>query len=805
MPAKGQTVSEEQKKKQSEKMKGRELSEETKEKMRSAQKARYENGYVNPMKGKTQSEETKKKISEAQKGRKFSEEHRRKIGEANRRRKISKETRERMSEAQKSKAPASEEHRRKISEANTGRKHTDEARANMSKAQKGRALSEDHKKKLSEAAKKRTGEANHFYGKTHSEEARKKMREGQAGVQRKPHSEETKRKMSESQKGRKFSEETKEKMRNAAKRRAADPEWRKKMSESSKRGWAEGTIGQNMPPRHGEANPFYGKKHTEETKARLSEVAKAREPRVHTEASKDAISEGNMRAIKDGTRTYKFRATSPDGGVVPCRTEAEKRLADHLCSQDGVVSVVGEDKMPFVEYDFNGQSRITVADFMVTASDGRIIIVEGKAQGSLYGERERARFLATWEHCKACGFDMIISFNHARDPDLSLGPFVTQEFVEMVKQGFVPMSLLSDNRATGVAARRTGFGHHGKRVAGGDRKYLFSTVSPDGVIVNCRTRNSLRVADHLCSQSGVVSVVGEDKMSAIYHKVNGEGRQTVADFMVTRSDGHIIFVNVESNTFAESKGLCHRMNAMWDHCRAVGCSFMMVFADASVDPNVWEGPFVTDAFVERVMGTGVIRQGLMADARVPALTVASPSGSTIHCATEKEMRLAECLCQQEGVESISSTKRECVARFEFEGRARRAVADFIVLMRDGREVVVYSIHGTNARSVSSRSALMAMWDHCKEMGMSMLLALKEARNPDLSLGPFVTQEFVDGYMRGDAKRSALIDKRPKGRRPSPLKGRKLGPRKKMTNLSSQESAPKEHMSKKSLSVFASRK
>ena len=435
MPVKGQKVSEEQKKSHSEKMTGRVASEETKEKMREAQKARYENGHINPMKGKTQTEEAKKKISEAQKGRKFSEEHRRKIGEANRRRKFSAETRKKMSDSQKKKAPISEETRRKISEANTGRKHTDEARKNMSEGRRGIAVSDETRAKLSEVAKQRTGEANHFYGKTHSEEARKKMREGQAGVERKPHSEETKRKMSETQKGRTKSEETKKKMSEAAQARSSDPEWRQRMSESSKRGWAEGTIGQNMPSRKGEANSFYGKKHTEETKKKMSEAAKAREPRVHTDESRRKISEGNARSIKDGTRTYRFQAISPDGAIVPCRTKAEKRLADHLCSQIGVVSVAGEDKLPFAEYMLEGQERRTIADFMVTRSDGQIVVVEGKARSTMTRDKEVARVRATWDVCVKSHMKMILSFNEVRKfPCVWNGPFMTEAFVSHLER-----------------------------------------------------------------------------------------------------------------------------------------------------------------------------------------------------------------------------------------------------------------------------------------------------------------------------------------------------------------------------------
>jgi hypothetical protein len=58
-----------------------------------------------------------------------------------------------------------EEHRRKMSEAAKGRKHTDESKAKISLKRKGVLASEETKKKLSEAKKgKGVGSANPMYG-----------------------------------------------------------------------------------------------------------------------------------------------------------------------------------------------------------------------------------------------------------------------------------------------------------------------------------------------------------------------------------------------------------------------------------------------------------------------------------------------------------------------------------------------------------------------------------------------------------------------------------------------------------------
>ena len=95
---------------------------------------------------------------------------------------ISEETRRKMSEAIKGKTH-SEESKRKMSEAqkgNTnwlGKTHSEETKRKMSEASKGnnynlgKTHSEERKRKQSEASK---GEKGSFYGKSHSEETRKK-------------------------------------------------------------------------------------------------------------------------------------------------------------------------------------------------------------------------------------------------------------------------------------------------------------------------------------------------------------------------------------------------------------------------------------------------------------------------------------------------------------------------------------------------------------------------------------------------------------------------------------------------------
>ncbi len=139
------------------------------------------------------------------KGYKQSEEHRRKIGEANRKRVVSEETKKKISEARKGKhynkgIPKSEEHRRKLSEYHKGRHLSEETKKRLSQSMKGRVFSDEHKRKIGEANKRRS---------PFSEETRRKIGDAHKGL---IFSEESRKKMSVSSKGRKHTDETKRKI-----------------------------------------------------------------------------------------------------------------------------------------------------------------------------------------------------------------------------------------------------------------------------------------------------------------------------------------------------------------------------------------------------------------------------------------------------------------------------------------------------------------------------------------------------------------------------------------------------------------
>jgi hypothetical protein len=152
---KGKIVSEETKIKMGEGQKGnkhclgRILSEETKQKIGKGNK------------GKILSGETKQKISDFNRGKIISEEQKKKIIESNKRRIYSEETKKKMSESLKGNIPwnkgktncYSEETKMKMSEA---RKNiSDETRKRMREARNGIVFTEEHKKNLSEAQKRR--------------------------------------------------------------------------------------------------------------------------------------------------------------------------------------------------------------------------------------------------------------------------------------------------------------------------------------------------------------------------------------------------------------------------------------------------------------------------------------------------------------------------------------------------------------------------------------------------------------------------------------------------------------------------
>lgn len=122
--------------------------------------------------------------------------------------------------------PLSDETRKKISQAVSGekngfygRQHSEQSKRCMSESKKGQPLSEETKRKLSDKLKDRQ----------HSEESKRKISESRKGMQL---AEKDKAKISQTLKGRKMSEETKRKISEANKGKQFSEEHRRKLSEA---------------------------------------------------------------------------------------------------------------------------------------------------------------------------------------------------------------------------------------------------------------------------------------------------------------------------------------------------------------------------------------------------------------------------------------------------------------------------------------------------------------------------------------------------------------------------------------------
>lgn len=131
----------------------------------------------------------------------------------------------------------SEASRLKMSEAQRNRPpHSEESRQRRRKAMTGRIVSDETRRKQSEAAKGNTRKL----GMTHSDETRHKISEGLKGNQiwlGRKHTEASKQKNRETHIGHKPSDETRKKMSEAHKGKLLNDETRQKMSEAGKLAW----------------------------------------------------------------------------------------------------------------------------------------------------------------------------------------------------------------------------------------------------------------------------------------------------------------------------------------------------------------------------------------------------------------------------------------------------------------------------------------------------------------------------------------------------------------------------------------
>lgn len=169
----------------------------------------------------------------------------------------------------------SEETKKKIGDVNRGRIPSIETRKKLSDVKKGKHHSEETKKKIGDA---NTGVNNPNFGKPLSEETRKKISLSNTG---KIISEETRKKISSSNTGKIISEETKKKL-SLAKSGENHPMFGKHHSEETRKKISDAD--------RGEKNHYFGKSHSEETRKKISDTHKGK---IKSEEHKKKISDGH--------------------------------------------------------------------------------------------------------------------------------------------------------------------------------------------------------------------------------------------------------------------------------------------------------------------------------------------------------------------------------------------------------------------------------------------------------------------------------------------------------------------------------
>lgn len=250
---------------------------------------------------------------------------------------------------------------------------------------KGQKLSEEAKRKISEAAKKRKGKANPFHGRKHTEESKAKMAEARRKCRGWKHTEETKAKMSAAAKGRPKPEEQK-----------------RKQSETMKRLYAEGKLTSNLPVMYGPDNPNYGRKLTDEQKKRIGDANRGR---PWTEANLEAASLRTANRIvvdRDRVMTARAPVVTSKGGDVSVRGDLELRALELLEQDPNVVRI--EYEVLTVPYMINGKNRWTVPDFRVLLADGSHKVIEVKAWRKSTWVREQPKIDAVRSFCEKRGW-----------------------------------------------------------------------------------------------------------------------------------------------------------------------------------------------------------------------------------------------------------------------------------------------------------------------------------------------------------------------------------------------------------------
>lgn len=319
---------------------------------------------------------------------------------------LSEETKRKISEARKGKGhPINEETKRKISEAQKGKprkghSHTEESKRKIGEANKGklkgRTLSEEHKQMIGQAQK----------GKVIPEETKEKMR--QAQQKRGPVSEESRLKMSLAKMGNQppQTEEYKQKRREAMQRRDT-PEYRAKISEGLKRKYQEDPS-------------FREQQHRPEVLAKLQE---GRANRVYTPEQRAIIGEQSRERWKNADEAMLERARQ--------RAHLASIASQQVNVSSLEVQVKGLLDALSIRYEQQKAIGIYTADFFLP--DHNLIL-------EIYGCYWHGCTKCGWEYPKkngydkrreayirACGYNFFILWEHDMKSELDIKTLIERK------------------------------------------------------------------------------------------------------------------------------------------------------------------------------------------------------------------------------------------------------------------------------------------------------------------------------------------------------------------------------------------
>jgi hypothetical protein len=149
--------------------------------------------------------------------------------------------------------------------------------------------------------------------------------------------------------------------------------------------------------------------HSPESKAKIAAAnTKRKGVFKHSEETKQKISANSVWKAKKGDFTYLGWVETTKGQPKPGQTKIgfrswwEKRAISLLDESSSVLSFQYEPLG--VPYEWNGKPRFTIPDFLVTMTDGSIVMVEIKPKGYRNKPKELAKADACSRFCTLSGW-----------------------------------------------------------------------------------------------------------------------------------------------------------------------------------------------------------------------------------------------------------------------------------------------------------------------------------------------------------------------------------------------------------------